>query len=211
MRRTLFLLLCLVFAVVSVNAKTDKFGTWFEVELTKKFLKKFEISFIPDIRLQDDFTVDKYQFDGKLSYEPFKFLSFAAAYRIKTNIKNKGNETTHRLVFDAAGKTNVGRFTPSFRARYTTYKNVDNEKVNFIRPRVKVGYDIKGNKLAPYTSYELFQDLQNKRLSKGRFDIGFTRKMGEVHRIGLYYRLQHYFIENRSSINIIGIEYRLKI
>ena len=89
MRRTLFLILSLDFAVVFVNAQTEKFGTWIEVELTKKFLEKFEFSFIPDVRLQDDFTVDKYQFDSKLSYEPIDFFSLSAAYRIKTNVKTK--------------------------------------------------------------------------------------------------------------------------
>lgn len=194
-----------------VNAQTEKFGTWIEVELTKKFLEKFEFSFIPDVRLQDDFTVDKYQFDSKLSFEAFKFLDLAAAYRIKTNVKTKTNVTTHRYVFDATLKNEFGRFTPSLRTRITNYNDTkEDEKVTFIRPRVKVAYDIKGNKIQPYTSYELFRDINNKVTQKSRFDVGFTRKLGEYHRIGLYYRLQKYF-DDQPSINILGIDYRFKI
>lgn len=211
MKKVFICFLFLLIGITSVVAKTEKFGTWIEIELTKKFLKKFEISLIPDVRLQDDFTVDKYQFDAKLSFEPFKFLNLAGAYRIKTNVKPKGNIVTHRFVFDARAKTDFGRFSPSFRARITNYNDeIEESKVTFIRPRVKVVYDVKGNKIAPYTSYELFHDIQNSKVQKGRFDVGFTRKIGEVHRIGLYYRLQHYYVE-QSSINIIGFEYRFKI
>ena len=62
--------------VLLVQAKTEKFGTWIELTFTKKFLKDFEFSIIPEIRLQDDFTVDEYIFEGKLGYDPFKFLGY---------------------------------------------------------------------------------------------------------------------------------------
>ena len=88
---------------------------------------------------------------------------------------------------------------------------MDDEKVNLIRPRIKVVYDIKGNRLAPYASYELYQNLVSNKSEKGRFDIGFTRKMGKLHRIGVYCRFQHYYNSDENSINIIGIDYRLKI
>ena len=210
MKRNLLLLIFLLLGVFSTQAKTEKFGTWLEFELTKKLWKKLELSFIPDIRFQDDFTIDKYQFDTKVAYEPTKFLEFAAAYRIKTNVKNKENEVTHRLVIDGTGKVDVGRFTPSFRTRYVTYSNVEDERVVLVRPRVKVVYDIKGNRIAPYTSYESYRDLIANEWLKGRFDIGFTRKIGKLHRIGLYYRLQHYYNSDRNSVNILGIDYRFK-
>jgi hypothetical protein len=210
MNKLILIVLFIFVGIFSVRAKTDKFGTWFEIELTKKLFKKFELSFIPEVRWQDDFTVDKYQFDAKLAYEPFKFLTLAAAYRIKTNVKNKGNETTNRFVFDAAVKEGFGRFDASLRTRITNYSDEDDVNTTFIRPRVKLVYDIKGNKIAPFTSYELFRDISEKEWQKNRFDIGFTRKLGKLHRVGIYYRLQDYF-SNRNSINILGIDYRLKI
>lgn len=210
MKRIIALLLG-VFIVFSLSAKTEKFGTWYELEFTKEFLKRFEFSIIPDFRLQDDFTLDKYQFDAKLAYEPFEFLEVAAAYRIKTNVKNKENEVTHRMVLDATAKMDVGRFSPSFRTRFVTYNNVDGERESVIRPRLKVAYDINGSKIAPYTRYEVYHDLINNEFVGGRFDVGFTRKMGKLHRIGVYYRLQHFYSGEDSSINIIGIDYRFKI
>lgn len=211
MKRNLLIVVFILLGIVSAQAKTEKYGTWLEFEFTKKLFEKFELSFIPDIRLQDDFTVDKYQFDAKLSYEPIKYLEFAAAYRVKTNVKEKGNEVTHRFVLDGTAKVKMGRFKPSFRTRYVGYNNVDDEKVALLRPRLKVAYDIKGNKIAPFTSYELFQNLVANETQKGRFDVGFTRKLGKLHRIGLYYRFQHYYNSKKSSVNIIGIDYRFKI
>jgi len=212
MNRILFLTVILLICVSSIQAKTKKFGTWIEFEFSKELFKKFEISLIPEIRLQDDFMVDEYLIDGKLSYQPVKFLNFAAAYRINTDLKNKGNEVSKRFVFDANGKKELGRVEASLRTRFTNYTDVEegDNHSKYFRPRVKLKYDIKGNKIRPFISYELFRNITEKETRKGRFDIGFTRKSGDLHRIGIYYRLQDYF-DNSNSIHILGIDYRLKL
>ncbi|WP_347838425.1 DUF2490 domain-containing protein [uncultured Draconibacterium sp.] len=202
----LFLLLC-VAGVAS--AKTERFGTWIEFELSKKLFKTIEFSIIPEVRLQDDWTVDEYLIDGKIAYSPFKFLEVAAAYRYNVNVKNKENEEYNRFVFDATGSYDFGRFENSLRARLTNYFNEDDEKSNFFRVRLKSAYDIKGSKFKPYTSYELFRNISTGEFKGGRFDAGFTRKLGKFHRVGLYYRLQDYY-SSQESIHILGIDYRFK-
>ncbi len=210
--KKIILLFFLIAGVLPASAKTEKFGTWFELEFTKKFFKRFEFSIIPEIRLQDDFTVDKYQFDGRLGYEPFKFLEFGVAYRIRTNVKKKENVITNRWVFDTSVKTDIGRFRPSFRTRitYLNDEEKENKKVTIIRPRVKLVYDIKGNKLTPFVSYEVFHNLAKKGYIKGRLDVGVSRKMGKFHRLAIFYRLQDYY-SDRTSMHILGIDYRFKI
>lgn len=211
MRRFVLVALMVCLALFSAKAKTKEFGTWIEFEVSKSFLKDFEFSIIPEIRLQDDFSVDEYMFDGVLSYEPLKFLKFSAAYRINTNVKKKQDETVHRLAFDVQAKKELGRLEASLRTRFTNYTDqVDDDPGNFFRPRLKLEYDIKGNKIRPFTSYELFRNTTAKEFQKARFDIGFTRKIAKSHRVGLYYRLQDYF-SDRNSIHILGIEYRLKL
>ena len=54
MKRFLLSVIIFLFSFSVIHAKTEKFGTWIELTLTKKFLKDFEISFIPELRLQDD-------------------------------------------------------------------------------------------------------------------------------------------------------------
>ena len=211
MKQKVLLTVGLLLLLSSVHAKTEKFGTWIEFEISKEFFKKWEVSFIPEIRFQDQFQVDEYILEGKLSYDPFKFLGFAAAYRYNTNIKKSGNEGLSSAVFDIIGSTEIDRFSGSLRARITNDPD-DGDipwETFYFRPRAKLAYNIKGNKIEPYTSYELFMNLRAGETYKQRFDIGFTRKLGEYHRIGLYYRLQDYFTD-KGSINILGIDYRFK-
>jgi hypothetical protein len=189
-------------------AKTDKFGTWIELTLTKKFLKDFEFSIIPEIRLQDDFTVDEYIFEGKLGYEPLKFLDLSVSYRYNTNVKNKGNEVSHNMVFDATGKTDYKRFDGALRLRLTNdYDEGDMQWETFyFRPRAKVKYNIRKVKIDPYISYELYYDMKNSDIYKGRFDVGLSRDIGKYHEIGIYYRNQDYF-SGRNTVHILGIDY----
>lgn len=211
MRRCFTIFLLILFSSVNSWAKTEKFGTWIELDFTKKFLKKFEFSVIPEIRLQDDFTVDEYIFEGKLSYEPWKFLGFATSYRYSTNVKKNGNEMSQYLVLDATGKTEFDRFDGSLRLRFTN--DSDGGELQweafYLRPRVKLGYNIRNWKTDPYISYEIYYDLQHNEFYKNRFDIGVNRKIGKLHEVGVYYRLQDYF-DDKNSVNILGLNYCLK-
>ncbi len=211
MKRLILILIILCSGNSVTLAKTDKYGTWIELTFTKKFLKDFEFSIIPEIRLQDDFTVDEYIFEGKLAYEAFRFLDFSASYRYNTNVKDKGNEISNNLVFDATGKTDYKRFDGSLRLRFTNdYDTGDVRWETFyFRPRIKLKYNIRKVKIDPYVSYELFYNIKNKDFYKGRFDLGISRDLAKHHEIGIYYRNQDYF-SIRNSIHILGIDYEFK-
>ncbi len=211
MKRFLLSGFIILFSINAVQAKTEKFGTWIEVYVTKKFLKKFEFSFIPELRLQDDFKVDQYIFEGKLAYEPYKFLGFAVAYRFDTNVKKYEEEVAQSAVFDITGKAGYKRFKGLLRTRFTN--DTDGGDVPwesfYFRPRAKLTYNLKGKKVEPYVSYEVFHSFREKEYYKGRFDAGFSRKFSKKHELGIYYRLNDYYSE-RSSIHIIGIDYGFK-
>ena len=148
--------------------------------------------------------------EGKLTYEPFSFLDIAASYRINTEVKNKGNENYYRWAFDGQLQRDFNRFEGSVRGRVTNYTDSSEENPGtYFRPRTKLKYDIKNNKVEPYISYELFRNMTEAEWHKSRFDAGFTRDIGDLHRIGLYYRLHNYF-DDKASVHILGIDYRLK-
>lgn len=209
--KRLLLVFCLIFAInLFVQAKTEKFGTWIELEFRKDFLKQFAFSIVPEFRFQDQFNLDEYMIQGKLEYEPYSFLSVAGTYRLGTEIKNKGNLNYNRFAFDVQASHEIEKFEASLRTRYTNYTDSEgDEPGKYLRPRIKLEYNIKGNKITPFASYELFHNLNDQELQKSRMDLGFTRKIEKLHRIGLYYRLQDYFTD-KNSIHIAGIEYRLK-
>ena len=211
MKRLTILSIVCILTLNTVQAKTEKFGTWIELEFTKKIIKKLEFSFIPELRLQDDFTVDEYILEGKLGYEPFKFLGFAAAYRFDTNVKKNKDEISHRAVFEVTGKTGFKRFKGSLRARFTNDSDGGDVlwESFYFRPRAKLAYNIKGVKIEPYVSYEVFHSFKEKEFIKGRFDAGFSRKINKKHELGLCYRLNDYY-SDRNSIHILGINYGFK-
>ncbi len=213
MRRLFILFLLLsVFTVPQLHAKTRNFGTWIELEFKKKLIKDLEVSFVPEFRFDDNFLMDEYMFEGALAYEPLKFLELSAAYRLGIDVKKGPDEMSHRFAFDATGKKKFDRTEISLRTRFTNYLELEegNDFGIDFRPRLKMEYNIKGNKITPFISYELFRNLSANEFDKGRFDVGVTRELGKIHRVGIYYRLQDYF-SDRNSLNILGIEYRLKI
>jgi hypothetical protein len=211
MKKILILVvLAALFNNLKLTAQTENFNTWIEVEFAKEFLDKLEFSITPELRLEDQYKVDEYMVQGKLTYEPFSLLDLAGAYRINTEVKNKGNETYYRWAFDAQLKRDFNRFEGSVRGRVTNYTDSSEEDPGmYFRPRASLEYDIKNNKIEPYISYELFRNTTEAEWHKSRFDVGFTRDIGDLHRIGLYYRLHNYF-SDKTSVHILGLEYRLK-
>ncbi len=211
MKQLVLIIIILCIGNSVIQAKTDKFGTWIELTFTKKFLKDFEFSFIPEIRLQDDFKVDVYILEGKFTYEAFPFLDLSTSYRYNTNVKDKNNEVSNIILFDATGKTKYKRFAGSLRLRFTNdYDTSDIPWETFyFRPRAKLKYNIPKVKIDPYVSYEFFYSIKDKDFYKGRFDIGVSRDLSRHHEIGIYYRNQDYF-SVRNSIHILGIDYGFK-
>lgn len=212
MKRIVFLSVFFFWAgCIVIYGKTEKFGTWIELEFRKDFLERFAFSLSPEIRLQDQFSADEFLLQGKLSYQPISFFNFAAAYRVNTERKARGNITFYRYAFDAQIKKDIGRFEAAFRGRYTNYsEEIEEASQKFLRPRAKLEYDIKGNKIRPFVGCELFYNTTKKEAHKLRYFVGFTRKISGPHRIGLYFRFHDYFTK-KASINILGIEYRLKL
>jgi hypothetical protein len=191
-------------------AKTERFGTWLEFEVRKDFLNNFAFSLTPEFRFQDQFNLDEYMIQGKLSYQPLKFLSLAGSYRLGTEIKSKGNVNYSRIAFDVQASQSFNRFEAALRARYTSNsESQEDEAGKYFRPRISLDYNIKGNKITPFASYELFHNLNAGEAQKSRMDIGFSRSIGKLHRIELYYRLNDYFTD-KQSIHILGFGYRLR-
>ena len=125
-------------------------------------------------------------------------------------VKKKKDEIYHRWAFDAQLKRDIGRFEASVRSRLTNYTDSSEEDPGTtIRPRAKLEYDIRNNKIEPFISYELFRNLTEAEWNKSRFDAGFTRDIGDLHRIEFFYRLHNYF-DDKISVHILGIGYRLK-
>jgi len=59
MKRIVILFMLFLAGNATVSGKTEKFGTWIELEFRKDFLERFSFGLSPEIRLQDQFKPDE--------------------------------------------------------------------------------------------------------------------------------------------------------
>ncbi|MGE5394176.1 MAG: DUF2490 domain-containing protein [Candidatus Saccharibacteria bacterium] len=198
--------------------------TWTEFEFSKKIIKNLKLEFNPELRFYNDFRVDTYILEGGLSYKLHKYFTVAGYYRYENTNDYRPKkdiyvwEPSNRLAFDAKTDFDIKRFNVSFRLRYTSGSNVDqtaDNQNNYFRYRAKVDYNIKGSKILPYISYELFHDLKQNYFDKIRYTGGLAYPLNKNNELSLFYRLQDYLEFNsledkKESLNIIGVGYSLK-
>lgn len=196
-------------------------STWFEFELSKKILPNLRLEFNPEARFLGGFKTDSYILEGGLSYKLHKYLTVAGYYRYeevwdykKSTGAYKGRNSLNRLAFDAKTGFGFNRFDLQFRVRYTNSSDFDestDDKVSFFRYRAKAEYDIKGSKLVPFASVEMFHDLIQKSIDKYRYTGGLSYPINKRNEVDLFYRLQDYTETGKESVHIIGVGYSLKL
>lgn len=215
------ILLFILAILLSLSGYTQsRPSTWVELEFSKKIVKNLKVEFNPELRLFSGFEMDAYILEGGLSYKLHKYLTIAGYYRFENeyNYREKREiyewEPASRLAFDAKSGFELKRFDFQFRLRYTNGTDFDDttdDKASYFRYRAKVDYDIKGSKLAPFVSVEAFHDLILKGIDKTRYTGGLAFPINKSNELSLFYRLQDYSEAGKSSTNIIGIGYSLKL
>lgn len=234
-------------------------STWIEMELSKDITKNLKFEFNPELRLQDafkmdstnGFKMDSYILEGGLSYKLNKYLRFAGIYRFEEEYKAKykrkldefgekikpkqyeymySHNSSNRLAFDIKSGFDLNRFGFQLRIRYTNGLYANNDASEF-RYRAKVDYSIKGIKLVPFATVELFHDNSISKLSRDsisggfkafdkiRYTGGLSYSLNKNNEFTLFYRLQNnrmINVENQSAedkdikvanSNIIGLGY----
>lgn len=179
------------------------------VKLSFKPLKKLKINLNPEIRFKDDFSVDNYLIETEVVYRPIKLLYLSGGYRFIINPRSeKDTEYLNRYEFGIALKKDFDRFKPQLKIRYTNYAEED-EDSNYLRYKAALGYNIKGCKLTPTLSAELFQQLPDADLYKVRYKLGLDYKVLKNNYITGSYRLDYYLNENKNK-HIFSVGYKLK-
>jgi hypothetical protein len=217
LKSKLLVLVLILLASFSANSQSGP-NAWFEFEFSKKIVKNLKAEFNPELRLTDGLRMDSYILEGGLSYKLHSLLTIAGYYRFENeyNYREKRKiyewESSNRLAFDAKTGFKLDRFDVQFRLRYTNGADSEQnaERASYFRYRAKVEYNIKGNKLLPFASSEVFHDLIAEELEKTRWTIGTSYPINKKNEVGLFYRLQDYS-NNKESIHIIGLGYSLKL
>ncbi len=205
-------LLVLFFLIPNSRAQEieNNFKTRTSVELSFEPLKDVKFNFIPELRFDDKFALNKYLFEGELEYEPIKFLSLAATYRFGGNLKeNEDTEYFNRFALSAKVSKKFSRFESSFRLRYTNDADDDINNENFLRYKASVKYDIPKSKITPFIAIEAFQSLTNENLYKMRYSTGVDFKLFKKNYLGLDYKFD-YFRDEYKNNHILSVGYKIK-
>ncbi len=191
------------------QAVENDFQTRTELQLSFSPVKKLRITFIPELRLDESFNIDKSLLETELRYKLVKDFALSGSYRFIINPRDtKSTEYLHRFAFAADYSRSIKRWEPSFRIKYTNYTE-DASNGEFLRYRAKLEYDIKNFKLTPYVRAEGFHDLAENEMYKMRYALGGRYKLNKKNSVKIGYMLDYYLQDYRNK-HIITIGYRLK-
>jgi hypothetical protein len=195
----------------SVKSQTvvNEYQTRVEAKVSFEPIKKIEISFNPELRFDESFSIDKYMLESKLTYKPIKGLSVGGGYRfIANNRETKSTEYLHRFALDAKYKMSFNRLTPSLRLKYTNYTE-EASKGQFLRYKASVSYNIKKCKFSPEAGFEPFHELSSNEFYKIRYSLGVDYKINKESSINLGYALD-YYLQDFLNKHIVYLGYKYK-
>lgn len=216
---TLFLFLSLLTYTVKAQDSDDtddsddvsnEVQTRTELELSLKASDKIKLTFMPQLRFDEDLSLSKYLFEIGAEYEALDFLELGTSYRFIVNPRDtKSTEYFNRYSFSATAKKTYGDFEPAIRLRYSNYADDDVDDETFMRYKASVKYDIPKCKITPSLGTELFQQLNGDGLYKVRYSAGFDYKLAKKNRINFSYKFDYYETEYINK-HIFTLGYKLK-
>ena len=184
-----------------------------------KITKALKLEVAPEYRFNPGTGASEYLLEAGLSYKVASWLSFGGYYRIdgaKTeDAEGSGSSsftTSNRFAFDINTKVTLKRFTPKFRARFCNFTDFDSstdDKTNYMRYRLGLDYNIKGSKLTPFASVELYQKLSTGLFSQARYTLGGEYEFNKKNALALSYSYSNKF-KSEARVHIFELTYKFK-
>lgn len=198
--------------MIQAQDVVNEFQSRTAVGLTYSPIKKLKLNLTPELRFDENFSLDKYLLEAGASYKLSKLIALGANYRFVANPREtKETEYFSRYAIYATLKKNYGDFEPSLRLAYANYAdNDDDETDNYLRFKASVKYDIPKCKINPVISAEAYQNLSVKELTKMRYSIGANYKLFKKNYISVKYKFDYYRTEYKNR-HIISLEYKIKL
>ncbi|MBN1821241.1 MAG: DUF2490 domain-containing protein [Prolixibacteraceae bacterium] len=208
-------LLIISVLIFSSSCLLEAQQTWIETEISKEIINNLELSVSPQLRFRKSFDLKEYFFDTSIEYKFSRYFQLGAGYRLGNSITKKNNTKSFGR-FNVDFKTSVKwhNFQPKFRLRYSNagdFGDEENEPVNYLRYKPELEFSIKKLKAQPYVTCEWYHNLDTNKIAKFRFETGAMFKISKKHWIGGYYRLNKYLHDDKNSVGIFGISYKLKL
>lgn len=182
-----------------------------ELNLSYKLNKKLKFSLTPEIRFDENFSTDKYLFEGGITYKPVKFLKLGGSYRYLINPRfEKETEYFNRYSLSAETGKKFGRFNSGFRIKYSNDADDEITDKQFLRYKLSLDYNIRKCKITPKLGVEAFHQLGNEGgMYKMRYSLGADYKLFKNNYLNFVYKLDYYYTEYLNK-HIIGLGYKFK-
>jgi hypothetical protein len=207
----LYLNIILLCSAITAKGVENDYESRFSAAFGYKLNKNFKIGIIPELRLNQNFAVEKYLLESEITYEPIKIVDLEAKHRITGNLKdNKDTEYLHRFALNASVKDKFNRLEPSLRLCYSNYADDEITDKKFLRYKAALDYDVAKTSLTPSIGVELFHQLNNNEFYKLRYSAGIDYKLFKNNYIALTYKLDYYLQENKNK-HIFDFGYKLKL
>lgn len=172
---------------------------------------EFRLKIIPEVRFDDNTTLDKYIFEGEAIYKPIKLISLSTKYRLIGIIQDDA-DTKHynRYAVSATIKEDFKRFEAAFRIRYSNYSDDEITNKEFLRYKTALEYDISRTSITPYIGAELFHQLTSNKMFKMRYSAGVDYKLFKNNYLSLTYKYDYYLLVYRNK-HIVDLSYSIKL
>lgn len=211
--------LSLIFLSLSVKAQENDFQVWGDIAARYKVNKKWRLDGEIGLRTRENSQLLKQyylEFGGR--YKINKRFDVASKYRY-TNYYRLGKTSIHRLALDLSYDNKWKRFRWQLRGRYqhewfaSNYSQEFDEQV--WRTRFEVSYDIRKNKLEPYTKFEHFMGLNGKYrflTTDVRWTIGAAYPVNKWSDLDISYKIETEFnTKNPLTAYILSITYKVDL
>jgi hypothetical protein len=218
------ILIILIFAGTAVftHAQDKDFGIWYSIAAQKEIAK--DLDFEADINLRtyhDAGEIEEGFIDAGLGYKINDHLSAGLTYRLTEMMEKDDNfHPRHKWFADFRAKTTIGDLDISgrlrFQQRFKTYFRDENDRESkeTFRVRLKGAYDIPKFPVNPFISAELFLpvfDSGTRTVTKQRFTGGIDYNITKKHAIEIEYMFQRDFFPDMLDMNIISVNYSIKL
>ncbi|MDA9775698.1 DUF2490 domain-containing protein [Flavobacteriales bacterium] len=195
--------------------------TWTSAGVTMKLNKDWKFTLSEQLRLKTNSTiVDNYFTELEAKYSGLKGFELGVGLRYIKNNDNQGKiqgyESHFRYNLDLGYKHKLGDFKMGYRVRFQNKNELGvselegDEAINKLRIKLGTEYNIKGWKLDPKASVEMFNVL-GTGFDKLRLTVGTSYGLKKYGDISLFYRMERElmptYVDYPKTTNIIGLNY----
>lgn len=217
--------LCVTLVTVSLGAMAQDttvhvvqdLESWTSARFQYKFNKKLKVRISENLRLEHNSSQLNQLFtEGSIEYKLLKPISLEVESRYGFKKKNSGNERFFRMFYAANYATDFDRFEVKGRLAFQK-KNIlptagfsTVESNTHLRYRVGLGYNIKGWKMDPFLSYELFREtgVDNPIFNKYRLKLSTNYSLKKAGKVAGFVTFERELQEEYPlNATIIGLNY----